>query len=74
MKEFNYNNRNEFYKQAELFPPVDVIESDEMDRWIKEHRIKIIIGDCMLDLGWNAEIADAIEGVLENIKGYYDGN
>lgn len=74
MKQFNYNNRNEFYKQAELFPPVDVIESDEMDRWIKEHRIKITIGDCMLDLGWNAEIADAIESVFENIKGYYDGN
>ena len=72
MKNFKYNNRYEFYKQVELFPTVDIIESDKMDKWLEDHRIKITIGDCTLDLEWDANIADSIESVLEDIRGYYE--
>lgn len=72
MKYFKYKDRNEFYKQASLFPTTEIIENDKCDEWFANHRIKITIGDCTLDLAWNAEIADAIESVLEDIDGYYE--
>lgn len=70
MKQFTYKERHKF--QAELFPTTEIIESDKCDEWFENHRIKITIGDCTLDLAWNAEIADAIESVLEDIEGYYE--
>lgn len=73
MKQFKYKNRYEFYKQASLFPDTEILENDEKaEEWFENHRIKITIGNCTLDLAWNAEIADAIESVLENIKEYYE--
>lgn len=74
MKQFKYKDRHEFYDEAPLFPEFEILESgdEKAEEWFKNHRIKITIGDCTLDLAWNAEIADAIWSVLEDIEGYYE--
>lgn len=66
MKKYTINEAKEFCQTALEMPPIEQFESGEIDEalWFDEHRIRIAVGDHEIELDYNADNVNELDGAI----------
>lgn len=65
MKHYTLKNYKEFCDEALVMPPFET--DDQLEQWFKDHKIRIIVNGCDIELDYDADVINEIEFSLKEM-------